>query len=108
MRTGKRNAEICKGANLDRRIISKIRNSPDAIPSKRTVLALAISMQLSLEETKAFLEQAGFALSSFERADALVAFFIKNQMYDIQRINEVLYSFGENLLGSMSWEERRY
>lgn len=107
-RTGKSKVEIYKGANLDRRIFSKIRNTPDAIPSKRTVLALAIALQLSLEDTKAFLEQAGFAFSSFEKADVLIAFFIKNQMYDIQRINEVLYSFGESLLGSMSWEERRY
>ena len=107
-RTGKSKVEIYKGANLDRRIFSKIRKTPDAIPSKRTVLALAIAMQLSLGDTKAFLEQAGFALSPFEKTDVLITFFIKNQMYDIQQINEVLYGFGEALLGSMSWEERRY
>lgn len=107
-RTGKRKVEVYKAANLDRRIFSKIQKEPNSIPSKRTVLALAVAMQLSLDETKAFLEQAGFALSPSVRSDVIVEYFIKKGNYDIFLINEVLYSYGESLLGSISWEERMF
>lgn len=107
-REGKTNAQVYKAANLDRKLFSKIQKEPDSIPSKRTVLALAIALQLSIDETNALLEQAGFALSPSVRSDVIIKYFIQNGQYDIQIINEVLYACGESLLGSMSWEERMF
>ena len=108
VRTGRRKVEVYKAANLDRRIFSKIQKDSDSIPSKRTVLALAVAMHLSLDETKVFLEQAGFALSPSVRSDVIVEYFIKKEEFDIYLINEVLYSYGESLLGSTSWDERKF
>lgn len=107
-REGKTNAQVYKAANLDRKLFSKIQKEPDSIPSKRTILALAIALQLSIDETNALLEQAGFALSPSVRSDIIIEYFIQNGQYDIQIINEVLYVCGESLLGSMSWEERMF
>ncbi len=100
-RTGKGKVEIYKRANLDRRLISKIKTNSDFLPGKRTILALAIAMHLSLDETRALLEQAGYALSPSVRMDVIIRYFIEKQEYDIYSINHVLYSYGEALLGSV-------
>lgn len=43
--------EVYKRANLDRRIFSKLRNGANYMPSKRTVLLIALAMELPLDET---------------------------------------------------------
>ncbi len=53
-KTGKKDSEIYKKANVDRKLFSKIRNNPDYKPSKPTALAFAFALELNLEETKAY------------------------------------------------------
>ena len=58
-RTGKKDSEIYRKANVDRKLFSKIRNNPQYKPSKMTAIAFAIALELDLEET-----QPGFKLKS--------------------------------------------
>ena len=92
--------EVYKRANLDRKLFSKIRKNKDYQPSKNTALALAIALKLSLEETKEFIAKAGYALTHASKADIIVEYFITKKEYDIFKLNEVLFEFGEPLLGS--------
>ena len=95
---GKSDPEIYKRANIDRKLFSKIRN-PDYSPSKKTALALSIALELTLDETSDLLERAGFALSRSQKFDVIVEYFITHGKYDIYEINNVLFEYGQPLLG---------
>lgn len=86
---------VYKRANIDRKLFSKIKTNKDYIPSKKTILALALAMELSLDETQELLAIAGFRLSQTILSDVIVEFFITHSRYDMDEINAALHSYDQ-------------
>lgn len=85
--------EVYKKAHIDRRLFSKIKTNYDYLPSKKTVFALALGMELDLDETCALLKDAGYYLSRKLLFDVLLEFFIREHKYNIDEINAVLMKY---------------
>ena len=99
-KTGKKDSEIYKKANISKQHFSKIRNNPNYKPTKPTAIALALALELNLDETRDLIGRAGYALTNSSKFDLIIQFFIGQGNYNIVEINIVLYEFDQVLLGS--------
>lgn len=92
---GMTDSEAYNKAYVDRRHFSKIRKDVNYNPNKKTVLAFAIALELSIDETKDLLNSAGFALSRSSKTDIIVSYFLQSKIYDMFEINEILDAYGQ-------------
>ena len=95
---GVTDTEVYKKANVDRKLFSKIRCNRFYNPTKRTALSLAIALQLNLDETIDLLRRAGLALSPSSKADLIVEYCIVNHIYDIFKIDALLFNYDQQTL----------
>lgn len=99
-KSGKKDSEVYKKANLSKQHFSKIRNNPNYKPTKQTAIALALALELNLEQTKDLIGRAGYALSNSSKFDLIIQYFIEQENYNVVEINIALYEFDQSLLGA--------
>ncbi len=99
-RRGLSDPDVYKKANIDRKHFSKIRSNVDYMPSKKTALALALALELSLDETKDLLARAGLALSPSLMSDKIIEYCIETRNYNIYDINCILFEYDQPTLGA--------
>ena len=93
-------SQVYKRANIDRRLFSKIRSNREYSPKRQTAVSLALALELNMDETRDFLGKAGIALSPSSKFDLIISYCIQNRIYDIIRINAILFDYGQPLLGA--------
>ena len=93
-RTNQKDSDVYKRARIDRRLFSKIRSSKKYIPSKKTVIALCLALELSRDDANVLLSSAGYSLSRSDDYDLAILFCLSRRIYDFYDINELLYELG--------------
>lgn len=95
-------SEIYKKADIDHRLFSKIRSNSDYHPSKSTVIALALALELDYKKAIKLLGTAGYALSDSETFDLVITFCFEKKIYDINDVNLALHYFSLKPLSGAS------
>lgn len=96
---GWRDSKVYKAAQIDRRLFSKIMSDREYKPAKDTALALAIALELSLQQTSDLLDRAGYTLSHSNKRDVIIEYFIREGVHNLVDINEVLYKLDQKIIG---------
>lgn len=73
------------------------------MPSKRTAIALAIALELTLDETDDLLQRAGFTLSHSQIFDVIIEYFIIKLNFQV--MSEAVASFRKSSTISESWND---
>lgn len=97
-RKGMTDPEVYKAAGIDRKLFSKIRCNENYVPAKNTVMSLAIGLKLNEDEAVDLMQRAGYAFSPSSRTDLIVLYCITHGIFDIYRVDALLFAYGEPTL----------
>lgn len=97
--SGMDDVTVYKKANIDRKLFSHIRCTPDYTPKKKTAVAFAIALELDMPAMTDLLSRAGIAFSPSNTFDLIISFFVANGIYDVFEINAALFKYGQSTLG---------
>ena len=88
-----KDSDVYNKAGIDRRLFSKIRNDQDYHPSKETIILLSLSLELNEDEMLSLLNSASYSLPKNNINDLIIRFCFINKIYDINKVNELLYDY---------------
>lgn len=89
---------VYKKAGLDRRYFSKLRGDKNYKPKKKVVCALALALELDTPTCKKLVKKAGYILTSASKFDLVIRYCIENKIYNLTRVNELLFDMGLDTL----------
>lgn len=93
-----KNSAIYKRAGLSRQDFSKIMSPKTKDCKREKLFNLSFGLRLSYEETKKLLRSAGHSFNKSKTGDLIIIYCILNGIYDLDKVNEILYSKGQKPL----------
>ena len=96
---GVKDSEVYKAAQVDKRLFSKMVSNREYKPSKDTAVALALALELSLNEANDMLSRAGYAFSHSNKRDIIIEFLFREKIYNLIDANDILYRLRQKLIG---------
>ena len=97
---GLKDSTVYKQSNISRQHFSKIQCNRDYNPKKKTVLAFAVGLHLSEDETIDLLQSAGYAFSDGSKRDWIVRYCLEHKIYNINQVNTLLFEYDQEQLGA--------
>ena len=85
----KKDSEIYNKARITKQLFYKIRNGMPV--NKRTIISIALALELSLSEAEKFLQVGGYSFSPTSEFDLIMQCCFEKGYYDIISIDEVLH-----------------
>ena len=95
---GFKDSEVYKKVSIDRKLFSKIRCNENYIPKKNNVIKLSLALSLDKTELQKLLFSAGYTLCTNNDFDLVILFCIENKVYDLNVVNDYLYTFTNTIL----------
>lgn len=97
-KTGLTDAEVYKKALVSRKVFSKIRTGQTKNVSKNTAICLGLALELELNEFEKLLNSNNTILGDNNYFDIAIKWCIKNKIYDVEQVNDILYACDLKLL----------
>ena len=91
-------AELYKAAWIDKRLYSKMMNTSNYRPAKKTAISFGLALKLKPGEFNDFLQNAGFALSESSIFDLVIRFCIEREIFNLQDVNALLLQADQKTL----------
>lgn len=101
--SGKDNVDVYKDGGISKQVFSNAISNSNTVPSKNTVICLAIGMELGYIDAMSLLEAAGYTLSKSIKFDVIVAKYFRKRNYDLFELNGEL---NENECPLLGWQPR--
>lgn len=96
-KSGHKDSEIYKSVDIDRKLFSKIRCNKNYIPRKNIIIKLCFSLRLNKTEFNKLLNSAGYSLST-NKFDLIISYCLENNIYDLNIINDYLFTYCNAIL----------
>lgn len=96
-KSGHKDSEIYKSVDIDRKLFSKIRCNIEYIPKRNTIIKLCMALELKRHDFDKVLNSAGYSLGN-NTFDKILAFCLENNIYDINIINDYLFTYCNTIL----------
>lgn len=100
-RAQKTDAQIYNAIGMNRSLWYRLRDQKDAKTNKKNVLKMAIVLHLDYWEMYYLVNLSGHSLlPGDDKTDQIVSFCVRHKIYDMDKVDELLFEAGENALFS--------
>src|SRR5574344_1109845 len=93
---------IIERCHINKSTFSKMKCDEEYIPSKDTLLLIALGYKLNLDEAETLLNKGGYSLMTNRSRDILFRLAFSSRIYDLNKVNMILIENHLKKIGSVA------